>query len=361
LKNSVLNQLGRLVRAFEITTVALVLSSLPVTGQSPTPSGYLDQLLADGQLDAAVKAVADEAGVSALDSTRAGRVARAVLTREATTSDDDAARADACLTLSATASAAPCMDALRQVAESRGNPALKLRVAFASQGAKPSQAWIDQVTARLTPQEWASVADAASTLPAAAAVPLLRRAVTTGNPDVEFAALSTLARLNDPLALPTLRAWSTHTRSPARFVALAGAAGLGDASALAAIRADLSDIEGADAVLAGRALARQKDPRGLELLRSAQSSATNELVRLDAVAALAANGDTLAAKQLRDAVSSSNPGMRVRAIELLRQSGLPADATVCRQMSDPDSLIRVRAAQAVLAAGANVERQPAKQ
>jgi len=340
---------------FAIITLALLLSAIAARGQSETQRGNLDQLLAQGRIDAAVKIVADEAGgTGALDKARAQRVAQAVLTREASSSDDDAARADACLTLSATAPA-PCLAGLKRVAESHGSPALKLRVAFATPNAKPSQTWIDEVTAHLTPQDWASVADAAFTLPPSVAIPLLRQALALGNPDVEFAALSALARLNDPLALPTLRAWSKRISSPAHFVALAGAAGLGDAASLTAIRADLADIEGADAVLAGTALARQKDARGLELLRSAQSGATNDFVRLDAVAALAASGDTLAAKQLQEAVSSPNPGMKLRAIELVRQAGLPADTTVCRQMADPGSLVRVRAAQAVLASKA--ERQ----
>jgi hypothetical protein len=344
---------------FAIATLALLLSATPARGQGAA-AATLDQLLAQGQVDAAVKVLAEDASsTGTLDQPRADKVARAVLSREATNADDDVARAEACLTLSASAPA-PCLARLKALAEARGNAALKLRVAFASPNSKPSQAWIDQVTGHLTPQDWASVADAAGSLPPPVAVALIRRALTLHNPDVEFTALSTLARLNDPSALPTLKEWSTHTSSPARFVALAGAAGLGDAAALAAIRADLSDIEGADAVLAGRALARQKDPRGLELLRSAQGGATNDLVRLDAVAALASSGDTLALRQLQEAVGSPNPGMRLRAIELMEQAGLPADSTVVRQMADPSSLIRVRAAQAVLAGDPTTKTQPAK-
>ena len=128
---------------------------------------------------------------------------------------------------------------------------------------------------------------------------------------------------------------------------------------MAAIRADRADIEGADAVVAGTALVRQKDASGLELLRSVQSSGTNDLVRLEAVSALASAGDTLAARQLQEAVGNPNPGMRLRAIELVREARLPAGPVVCRQMADPMSLIRVRAAQAVLASRAHTERQPA--
>lgn len=330
-----------------------------MSGQDQATPNSLDQLLAQGHIDLAVKVVSDEAaGSGAIDQPRAEKVARAVLTREATTSDDEAARVEACLTLSASVPA-PCLAGLKQLAESHGNPALRLRVAFASQSAKPSQAWIDEVTGHLTSQEWASVADAVRSLPPPVAVSLLQRALAVGNADVEFAALSTLAGLNDPLALPTLRTWSTRTTSPAHFVALAGAAGLGDATALAAIRADRADIEGADAVVAGTALVRQKDASGLELLRSVQSSGTNDLVRLEAVSALASAGDTLAARQLQEAVGNPNPGMRLRAIELVREARLPAGPVVCRQMADPMSLIRVRAAQAVLASGANTERQPA--
>lgn len=325
-------------------------------GQAP---GNLDQLLAQGHIEAAVRLVSEQAsGTGTLDQPQAQKVARAVLSSEAKSSDDEAARTEACLELSATAPA-PCLAGLKQLAESRGNPALKLRVAFAPGSTKPSPAWIDEVTGHLTPREWVSVADAVRSLPPPVAVPLLKRALLAGNGDVQFAALTTLASLNDPLALPTLQAWSTRTSSPAHFVALAGAAGLGDPKALAAIRADLADIEGADAVLAGAALVRQKDAKGLELLRSVQSSGTNDMIRLEAVAALAATGDTLAARQLQEAVGSPNPGMKLRAIELVRQARLPADPAICRQMADPTSLIRVRAAQAILATTANAERQPA--
>lgn len=326
-------------RLASTTILVGFLSTGAAAGQDPR----VDALIRDGAVLEAVRqfdAIADQQRT--YDPGQLNRLARAVLD-EATRSDDPAAKAEACLTL-LEVGPHDCEPTLTMT--SRGpSPVVRLRLAVLRDPERAA-ALVDQLPAGDLPR----MIDAVDALPPALAVRLLSRAVEQDEVELRYTALSRLATLDHPDALPVLRRWAARTDVPGHVIALAGLAAAGDEPATEAVLRELPSIGDADRLAVGVALATRKHPQGLPVIREMLSD-PNELLQVDAAAALARLGDPVGRERLEADLRAQNVWVRLRALGHLRRLPTSPSPLLWRQMADSMPWVRVRAAQVLLAGG----------
>jgi HEAT repeat protein len=336
-------------------------ATLGEAAQQGDVRSQIEQLLFNNEVPRAVEvfdASSDAARASHLDLLT--KLAIGTLRDAAAQRSDRQAAVEACLSL-LTFGPDRCE---RSLAAEPSGPATRLRLLsrrLPSDGAR-AQRQVLELTSEFTPEDWASVVEAAHDFPPAVAVPLLRQALAGGSDGVRFSAIDELSKLDDPAAIALLKEWSTRHGAPGQLVALGAVAGSGDPEALAAVKAMLPELNGRDLLAAAVALARQGDDRGRETLLYLLG-APEELLRLDAAAALVRAGVPAGTEHLTGALRETNPWLRLRALELWR--GLAASISpgllppeAWRLLNDPMPWIRVRAAQFLLAVDAPTPPRP---
>jgi hypothetical protein len=313
----------------------------------------IEQLIRAGEMSAAVDLF--DAHVEAtrdVDRDLLARLAVGTLSQVARTPADRQAAVEACLTV-LQVGPDPCE--MRLSTEPDG-PATKLRLLARRLPPDPDRAQrqVAELTADFTPDDWGSVVEAAADFPPAVAVRLLRQALAGGSDGVRFSAIEELRKLHDPAAIALLKQWSERQGVPGQFVALGAVAESGDADALAAVKTLLPELFGRDLLAAGVALSQSGDKRGREIL-SQLLAADEELLRLDAAAALIRFGVPAGNEYLLGGLGETNPWLRLRTLELWRALAVdevtsgPPPPQAWRLLNDAMPWIRVRAAQLVLA------------
>jgi HEAT repeat protein len=310
----------------------------------------VDTLLRQGRVADAVRAfdaAADQ--TRTYDEQLLSRLAVAVL-ETAARGEDPIVAADACQTLLSRGTSS-----CREIIAGRWTDRLptaarvKLLGSAAPRPAPPAAKRVTEFFDQLTPREFESAVEAARALPAGVQLELIARALVVESPEVQYVALAALADLEDPRAVPMLRRYAWREGVPGRLLALGALARAGDAAALETVAQLLPDLAGEDLLAAGVALARQGDSRGIPTVLTVLRG-DDDLLQLKAAAALATLGDPAGLPRLESALVDPNLWMRLRALEYLSRLSAPPRALVWRQMADDMEWIRVRAAQATLAA-----------
>lgn len=288
------------------------------------------------------------------------RLALAVLNDVASASGDRDASAEACLSLLAVTRHL-CEPTITLNDDAPASARLRAIARELPTQHEAASRRLSALVTQFTGEDWSAVVDAADAFPIAVAVRLLEQAIAAGSEGVQFAAIERLSRLDDASALPVLRPWAGRPAAAGRLIALSAVARAGDREALAELEHLLPELRGADLLAAGIALAAQKRPRGLEAIRHVFDG-DDELLQLEAAAALVRLDDPAGRARLEAELGNANVWMRLRALEKFRETALPVNAQVWRQMNDDMAWVRVRAAQVALqATGAQpAERRAAR-
>jgi len=198
------------------------------------------------------------------------------------------------------------------------------------------------------------VAEAASRLPASAAVPLLTRLLASPVPDAQVVAATLLGDFDTPAARSALKAVVATEGSAARPAARIALAKLGDPEQLRLMGGVVERLEGADRYRVGSALAAAGDPRGLQLLERALSD-DDPIVRIDAAAAIAPRLPAKAYPVIEEALRTGDLNARAHALEVVASLGWAPSTEMWKLLKDANAVVRVRAAEICARAG----RRPA--
>lgn len=326
-----------------------VITAQPPADPTADAEGRVDRLINSGDVREAVALFdADADRTRSFDPALLRRLALAVLDEVAASSGDRAAAVEACLSL-LTVKPHVCEPTI--TLNDNAPASARLRVIARDLPTQPAAASrrLSTLVSQFTGDDWSSVVDAAGAFPLELRVQLLAQAIAAGTEGVQFSAIDRLARVDHESALPILRRWAARDAGPGRVIALGAVARAGDHEALAEIDRLLPDLRGSDLLAGGIALATHKRPQGLKAIRDVLVG-ENELLHLEAAAALVRLGDPLGRTTLEAELGNPNVWIRLRALEKVREAAIPVSAQVWRQMTDEMPWVRVRAAQAALGA-----------
>lgn len=343
---------GSLVLALTSLVSPVSIDSLTAR-QAEQPFARAEELLAAGRLDEAIRAYDAEAdaGRGIRKDVLAG-LATGVLERWAADSDARLV-VTACQALVA-AGPHRCDAVLRAYeADPTAPRVVRLQAVSSSMTAVTPAARrrLAALTDELSDREWTALVDGTASLPLPLRLEVLDRALGTDLPDIQYSALESLSRIDDPSALPILKRWAGRRSTPGSLLALAAVARSGDAQALADIRLLLPDLQGEDLLAAGVALSHQGDKQGIEIVQGVVTG-PDELLQLRAAAALSDLGQAYGLRRLEDELFNANPWIRLRALEYLQgrlQEPVPG---VWRLLLDDLPWIQIQAAKVLLATSA---------
>ncbi len=329
---------------------AVVCAPAVVDAQSPADSTDIGTRV-DALIDK--RAVRDAVAVFDADADRTRtydpavlrRLALAVLDDVASSPEDRDASAEACLSL-LSVTRHLCEPTITLDEDAPASARLRAIARDLPRQHDAASRRLSSLVSQFTGDDWSAVVDASDAFPPDVAVRLLGQAIAAGGEGVQYAAIDRLSRLDHASALPILRRWAER-QAPGRLIALAAVARTGDQQALAEIERLLPDLRGADLLAGGIALALNKRPGGLEAIRHLLVG-DDELLQLEAAAALVRLDDPAGRTRLEAELANANVWIRLRTLEKIRETALPVSAQVWRQMNDDMPWVRVRAAQVAL-------------
>ncbi|HVJ28097.1 MAG TPA: hypothetical protein VM493_11180 [Vicinamibacterales bacterium] len=274
--------------------------------------------------------------------------------------EDPRVRVDACEALLTLGPDAKCVADLNAMAND-GAVEIGARLAAASSlfehSAPGARDVVNLVVAAAITASPSVAADSLARLPPAISNEPLKRLAMSENRDARYVAALALARRPTDDVVPTLRAVAADTDAgAARLVAYIGLAATGDPAGLKVVRETLPLIKGRERLEAALALTAIKDPQGAPLLQ-ALLTGEHELQRLDAAETLYPQVPDQARPVLAEGAASTNPFVRIRAMQALARLELPSTPAIRRAMGDSNSSVAVAALDVVAGEARRASKQ----
>ena len=222
--------------------------------------------------------------------------------------------------------------------------------ALAHRGDKDAASYLYGLVKGAKPAQLATGAFTLMALPSERAVPLLEAMLKSGDPAVQVAACRTLAQVDSGESRQVLSTYlAAAPKGTGPWFACTIAAGkLGDPEAQRTTRFITNHLGPDDLLAASEVLLVEDQELALSLLMQATRQSRG-MPQLEAAERLAPHRPDIATDIMEHALSNGDPLMRAAALELHRTLQLEPSREVRGLLLDPNPLVQVRAAEAVLA------------
>jgi HEAT repeat protein len=286
------------------------------------------------------------AGAGTADAQQAPE--RALAAVRAISSSDPLLSVQRCGVLSR-AGDAECIEQLRRTATDPSKPPvaqLQAASALVQAGEAQAEALLVARAEALQRQDPLAATQALGSIRSDSVIPALARLLSEGDVHTQRAAAEALGRQSTAAAAPLKALLRRDSHSLAALAARAALVRLGDRGEREAVVGLLPQLRGTDLLEPAAALLAVGDARGVGPLRDV-ANGPDEMLRLDAAAALRPYDAALADSVIDAGLRSPNAWVRAHAIEALRASGRAADAQLQQLLQDTNELVRLRAAEAL--------------
>ena len=324
-----------------MTSVLLLVALIgPVAFQATPAANIRDRLAAWEQ--AAAQGRTDASGLVA--------IATSVVT-EAQQSRNPEVAIEACGS-TVQAPATSCTARLWTIARDT-RTAFRLRAAAASvlveQSVDGAAAYLLKLASAASPEELASGASLLKVLPAKQSVPLLQGLLATGSPIAHAAGCSTLGKIDTGESRTAIADYLASAPRGTRpyYVCTLAAARLGDPIAIRTTSGIANYLADADLVEAAEVLGNDPERQtNLLMLVTRQGSSVAQLVAANALVPFRPD---VASRVMTQALENDRADLRAAALEVHRTLSVDADQHVRGFLLDEDPLVRLRAAETILA------------
>ena len=210
---------------------------------------------------------------------------------------------------------------------------------------------LKRFTQELKDKDPAAAIEAAKSFPGTEGAELLRDLTSSQQPDVRQMAAAALADKDPDQARELIKqAMSGKGGADVGFQAAVSLAAGGDSENLARVSHWLPTLQGRDRFKAATALSKQQSADGVEALTQIARSGEDEMLRLEAAAALVDSHPAVAAEAVSRGLQSENMWVRGEAASIAPRLGDEWIDRVKALLNDPNEWVRLRAAAAVLKA-----------
>ena len=223
--------------------------------------------------------------------------------------------------------------------------------ALARRGEKGARELLAGIVKALPRTRLAEVAPVLPLLPAEQSVPLLTVMLTGSNPGEQVVACRTLAEIDDASSREAVAAYtqSSPRGTPSWFACTLAAAKLGDPLAQRMAGYLTNHLSGDDLIEAAEILMADDRERAIGILMQVTRESRG-FPQLDAADRLATERPEIAEDVMAQGLASGRPELVAAALEVHRSLRLAPSADVRARLADADPLVRLRAAETVLAA-----------